>query len=123
MGTQKIKEKAKKTLSPELINRLDDIIVFNHLEKEDLISIFNYNIKELSKKLRRKKIYIAISEEAVKFLSSEAASEKMGARPLKRLIQSEIEDQIVNYYFKKEQKGPSNFDFFLKDGGVTFKVN
>ena len=122
-NSQKIKEKAKKTLSPELINRLDDIIVFNHLEKEDLISIFNYNIKELSKKLRRKKIYITISKESIELLCSEAASEKMGARPLKRLIQSEIEDQIVNYYFKKEQKGASNFDFFLKDGSVTFKVN
>ena len=123
LNSSKIKDLAKKTLSPELVNRLDDIIVFNHLEKKDLISIFNYNIKELSKKLRKKKIYIKVSEDAREFICSEAADEKMGARPLRRLIQAKIEDQIVNYYFKKDQKGQSNFQFFVKDRDISFKVN
>ena len=123
MNSSKIKDLAKKTLSPELVNRLDDIIVFNHLEKKDLVSIFNYNIKELSKKLRKKKIYIKVSEDAREFICSEAADEKMGARPLRRLIQAKIEDQIVNYYFKKDQKGQSNFQFFVKDRDISFKVN
>jgi ATP-dependent Clp protease ATP-binding subunit ClpC len=122
-NSDKIKEEAKKILSPELINRLDDVIVFNHLEKEHLIKIFKYNIRKLAAKLRRKKIYLKIEENAMDFICNKAADEKMGARPLKRLIQSQIEDQIVNHYFKTPTTESSRFHFYVSGDEVKFKLN
>ena len=120
---EKIKEEAKKILSPELINRLDDVIVFNNLDAEHLIKIFKYNLRKLSAKLRRKNIYLKTLPEVMEFICSKAAHEKMGARPLRRLIQSQIEDQIVNYYFKNEQTGRSCFNFHIDGDQIKFKVN
>ena len=118
----KIKDQAKKILSPELINRLDDIVVFNHLEPTHLLKIFNYQIRKLSKKLKPRSIKLSISEEVAKHLCERAASEKMGARPLKRLIHSEIEDQIVDFYFKNSGASDLLFDFYLKKEEIIYKV-
>ena len=66
---------------------------------------------------------IKISDEAMELICAEAAAEKMGARPLKRLIQSKIEDQIVNYYFKNEQLSGPRFNFQVKNNDIKFDVN
>lgn len=114
----KIKEEAKSILSPELVNRLDDIVVFNHLEEGDLIKIFNSNIRKLSQKLKSKNIKISVSEEARSLLCKKASEEKMGARPLKRIIQSEIEDKIVDFYFKNKTDQNLEFNFIVKNDQI-----
>ena len=118
----KIKEKAKKILSPELTNRLDDIIVFNHLEEEHLLKIFKHNLRLLSKRLSPKNITLEVAEDVASFICKESAAEKMGARPLKRWIQSKIEDQIVDFYFKNNTSAGQTFVFFLDDDKVVFRV-
>ena len=119
----KIKDEAKKILSPELINRLDDVIVFNHLEAVDLTTIFKYQIKLLTKKLRSRRIKLSIPDDLIDFLCDKAAREKMGARPLKRLIHTEIEDAIVNYCFKNSENSSLLFNFYLYKDKVRYKID
>lgn len=118
----KIISTAKKILSPELINRLDDVVVFNHLEDKDLHKIFKKEVQAIQKKLRKKKIKINYSQDVVKHLCSLAADEKMGARPLKRLIKQYIEDIIVENYFGTEGGKPLNFEFYVANSDIEFEL-
>ena len=120
---EKIKEKAKNILSPELLNRLDEVIVFNPLEEVDLLKILKSHIRSLNTRLRRKGITFSISDEAASFLCASAASEKMGARPLKRLVQSEIEDKIVSYYYKNTSTEKTHFTFSLSEKEIIYTVD
>lgn len=117
-----IKNAAKNAFSPELINRLDEVVIFNHLSEIDLINIFEKEIKILQKKLKLKNIFFSFSEDVPSFLCSQAASEKMGARPLKRLIQNNIEDQILDFYFKKSTDNNKEFYFYLEEGSVKYNL-
>lgn len=118
----KIYEVAKKILSPELVNRLDSVIVFNHLDQKDLFKIFKSEIRKLCSKLKKKNVSINISDDAANFLCEVASVEKMGARPLKRLIKSEIEDVIVEHYFKKKQDKQVNFNFCLDEDSISHSI-
>lgn len=122
-NTSKIHDAAKKILSPELINRLDEIVVFNHLEEKDLQKIFKKQIKELQVKLKSKKIKINYSDEVLEFMCKKASSEKMGARPLKRLIQQNIEDKIVDYYYNNQIISEALFNFTIVNEEVRFNIS
>jgi len=121
-NSTKIHETAKKILSPELVNRLNQVIIFNHLEKEHLTKIFKSETSKLKKKLRNKKIKIDYSPEVVDWICDTSAEEKMGARPLKRLIQQNIEDQIVNFYFENEDSDDTSFYFYLKNNDIVYDI-
>lgn len=122
-NNSKIHDAAKKILSPELINRLDEIIVFNHLEEKDLQKIFKKQIKELQSKLKSKKIKINYSDEVLEFMCKKASSEKMGARPLKRLIQQNIEDKIVDHYYNNQIITEALFNFTIVNEEVRFNIS
>ena len=119
----KIKEEAKNILSPELLNRLDEVVVFNALNDTHLLKIFNASIRSLRKKLRPKGITIAVSQEAAVFICSAAANENMGARPLKRLMQSQIEDKVVNYYYNNTSRQKTHFKFSLLEKDIIYSVD
>ncbi len=121
-NNSKIKDLARKSLSPELVNRLDEVIVFNHLSKDNLIKIFAKEISALKRKLKSKKISIDFDPSAIDSICERASSEKMGARPLKRLIHSEIEDKIVDFYYKNSSDIEQNFLFSLKDDEIVFDL-
>lgn len=118
----KIFDAAKNAFSPELINRLDEIVCFNHLSQSDLKEILLKETRLLQKKLKNKNISFSLDEEVVNFISLKASEEKLGARPLKRLLQKNIEDQIVDFYFRKQEDSPKNFSFYLKEGCVSYKI-
>tara|TARA_R110001583_G_scaffold8965_23_gene42410 strand:+ start:12856 stop:15276 length:2421 start_codon:yes stop_codon:yes gene_type:complete len=119
----KIKEEAKNILSPELVNRLDEVVVFNPLEHVHLLKIFKTHSRSLKKKLRPKGITISISDEAATFMCSAAAEENMGARPLKRLMQAEVEDKIVSYYYKNSSREKTHFKFSLSEKDIIYSVD
>ena len=85
----------KKLLSPELINRIDDIIVFNALSKKEVAKILDIQLEELAERLSEKKMKISISSKARDFLIENGYNPSMGARPLRRLIQKEIENPLA----------------------------
>lgn len=88
-------DEIKKTFKPEFLNRLDDIIVFQSLTKEDLVKIINLEIKEFAQRLQEKGMTIELSSDALEFLTEKGFDPTFGARPLKRTIQRYLEDPLA----------------------------
>jgi ATP-dependent Clp protease ATP-binding subunit ClpB len=96
MDTTKIQvmEVLKKTIRPEFLNRIDDIIMFTPLMKSEIKGIVEIQLKALISLLKKNKIEISFSTAAINHLAKEGYDPQFGARPLKRLIQKEIVNQL-----------------------------
>ena len=90
-----VMEEMKKSFRPEFLNRIDDIIVFAHLNKEEIREIVDLMLKDLFKRLEDKEFSIEVTDEVKDYLANEGYSEAYGARPLRRLIQKKIEDGLA----------------------------
>lgn len=90
-----VMEEMKKAFRPEFLNRIDDIIVFAHLSKEELRTIVDLMLKDLLKRLEERELSIEVTDEVKDFLAKDGYSEAYGARPLRRLIQKKIEDVLA----------------------------
>ena len=103
-----IQKELKKTFSPEFLNRIDDIVVFNNLEKTDIRKIVDIELVHLVKRVKQLGYEIEISESAKDFLSEKGYDSKYGARPLNRAIQKHLEDllaeNVVNNSIKDGDK-------------------
>ena len=86
----------KVTFRPEFINRLDEIILFHRLSKNNMENIVNIQLESLCKRLRNKGYNVNFSDKIIKFLAEEGFDPVYGARPLRRLIQREIENFLAN---------------------------
>ncbi|NLW07036.1 MAG: ATP-dependent Clp protease ATP-binding subunit [Clostridia bacterium] len=89
-----IMEELRRTFRPEFLNRVDELIVFHALSREDIKQIVDLMIAELNRRLEDQNITVEVSDEAKEILLKEGFDEAFGARPLRRAIQSLIEDQL-----------------------------
>ena len=112
----------KKYFAPEFLNRLDDIIIFNSLKKKDLISIIDIELDKLAKKLKDLDYKISISQEVKEYLIEEGYDEKYGARPLKRVIQKYIEDELADEMLKEDVLG-KDIEVGMKKNKIIFNFN
>ena len=87
-------DEIKKFLSPEFINRLDEMIVFSPLYKDSIEKIFSIEIKKLEERLLERNIKLKISKEAMEYFVSEGYKPSYGARPMRRLLQNKIEEAL-----------------------------
>ncbi|RYJ42457.1 ATP-dependent Clp protease ATP-binding subunit [Flavobacterium beibuense] len=90
-----IESALKKTFAPEFINRIDDIIVFNPLEKEDIDKIIEIELAKLYARIKDLGYNITLSEKAKNFIADKGFDKQYGARPLKRAIQKYVEDTLA----------------------------
>ncbi len=90
-----IQNALKKTFSPEFLNRIDDVIVFNSLVKEDIFKIIDITLKDVLKRVEDLGYTLEITEKAKDFLSEKGFDPLFGARPLKRAIQKYVEDTVA----------------------------
>ena len=97
----------KRTFRPEFINRIDEIIVFHPLTEENLSAIVNLILKDVEKKLEHFNVSLEISDSAKKLLIKVGTDIEYGARPLKRVIQKEIEDPVANLILEDGLEGKS----------------
>ncbi len=99
------KEKTMKALyeflRPEFINRVDEIIVFRQLDRDDFIKIAEIMMNDLVKVLGEKSIKVAVSDAVLEYIAKESYSVKFGARNMRRFIQTEIEDKIADLIITK----------------------
>ena len=95
-----LEKELKKKFAPEFINRLDDIIVFNSLSKEDINKIVDLEIYKLEKRVKEIGYDLKVSQSAKEYISSEGYDEQFGARPLNRAIQKFIEDPVSEEVLK-----------------------
>ncbi|MCX4362212.1 MAG: AAA family ATPase, partial [Clostridia bacterium] len=92
----------KRTLKPEFINRIDDIIIFRPLQDEDMTKIITVMTASLKKRLADKDINIEVSDKAMKLIVEKGANKEYGARPLRRALQRMIEDELSERILKGE---------------------
>ena len=91
----RVQEELKKMLRPELLNRIDKVIVFRALTKKDIFHIIDLQIDELKTRLRRRGLSVQLTGAAKQYLLDNGYDAKNGVRPLRRLIQDTIEDQVA----------------------------
>jgi ATP-dependent Clp protease ATP-binding subunit ClpC len=89
-----IKKALSKTFSPEFLNRIDDVVMFDQLDRQSLYRIIELELNSLSKRMKGLGITLKLTEEAKNFLFSKGYDVQYGARPLKRAIQSYVEDTV-----------------------------
>jgi len=90
-----IQNALKKTFAPEFLNRIDDIVIFNTLEKEDIVKIVDIELVKLTKRVENLGYGISLTKASKAFLSEKGFDKKYGARPLNRAIQKYIEDLLA----------------------------
>lgn len=90
-----IENALKKAFAPEFLNRIDDVIVFNALEKEDIHRIIRIEIDKLYKRIQDLGYELSLTEEAMDFIAEKGFDKQYGARPLKRAIQKYVEDLLA----------------------------
>ena len=100
----KIEDRLKDTFRPEFLNRVDEIIVFNSLNKEQLLQIVDLMLNDTKKVLLEKDITMEVSAEAKEFILEKGTNLKFGARPLRRAIQRYVEDEISEKILRGEIK-------------------
>jgi ATP-dependent Clp protease ATP-binding subunit ClpA len=117
----KVHDALKETFRPEFLNRLDEIIVFTELNKEELRKIIDLMLKEIIYEAKEKDITLEISDEVKEFILDKGYDEKYGARPLRRTIQKYIEDELAELFLLGKLKQGSTAKATLKDGNIVFE--
>ena len=111
-----------KIMRPELVNRFDSVITFRALMRKQISKIFDIQIDELQKRLVTKGIHLAIRPTAKKLLTKKGFSEKFGARPLRRVIQDELEHRIADGILSGEYEKGSVLAIGTNNGEVGISV-
>ena len=110
----------KRTFKPEFLNRLDDIIVFNQLDEDDIKEIARRMLKSLQKRTEDLGITLSFTDDAIDELAKEGFDKIYGARPLRRAIQSKIEDRLSELILDKTITENSTCTVDYKDNNFTF---
>ena len=108
----------KKTFKPEFLNRVDEIIVFNQLEKEDIKEIARRMLSSLTKQLAELGTELTVTDNAISQIADTGFDKVYGARPLRRAIQREIEDRLSELILENKLGEKCTVDY--ADGKFTF---
>ncbi len=119
----KVLEELKKTMRPEFLNRIDKTIVFRALTKKDIDSIIDLQIDDLRDRLRKHGLGLHVTPSAKKYLLSNGYDAKNGVRPLRRLIQDTIEDQIATNLLGEQYQKGHIIEVGAKTGELTYAAS
>ena len=112
----------KKYFKPEFINRVDEIVVFESLTKEDIDKIVMLMIDDLNERLSMRNIRLTLDDSAVSLIAQNGYSKEYGARQLSRSIQKMIEDELSKMILKKQIKDNDEIKVSVKDEKLSFSV-
>ncbi len=115
-----VNEEMKKAFRPEFINRIDDIIVFAHLSKEEIREIVDLMMKDLFKRLDERGLKMEVTNEVKDFMATDGYNEAYGARPLRRLIQRKVEDTLAEEILTGKYNEGDTIVLDMKDGKMFF---
>ncbi len=105
---EKVLKELRSTFKPEFLNRIDEIVIFNSLNKETIYLILDKIIKDTEKRLKDKNITITITNKAKDYIVDSSYDEKYGARPIKRFVQKNIETLVAEAIINNNIKPNSN---------------
>ncbi|MCC0654480.1 MULTISPECIES: ATP-dependent Clp protease ATP-binding subunit [unclassified Clostridioides] len=112
----------KQRFRPEFLNRIDDIIVFHSLNTEHISKIVILMVDKLQERLKDMDIKLEMSDEAIKLISKSGFDLEYGARPLKRALQKELEDELSEAILRGDVKKGSNIIAKVKDEKIVFET-
>ena len=118
----KIEDTLKQYFRPEFLNRIDEIVVFHSLTRDQLSQIVTLMLKDTTVSLLDKNIKLIISEEAKGYVLDKGTNVKFGARPLRRAIQRYIEDELAEMILRNELKYGNTIEINLKDNNLSFDI-
>ena len=118
----KVLDSLRETFRPEFLNRVDEIVVFDQLDKNQLLDIIDLMLSETSNVLSDKNIIMNVSPEAKNFLLEKGTDIKYGARPLRRAIQRYIEDELSDLILKSELQNGQTVNIDLKNNKLQFEI-
>ena len=118
----KAKDRTEKALStflrPEFINRIDEIITFRHLDKNDFVKIADIMLSKLRNHLEEKGIKLFYGQDVLGHIAEESYSEKYGARNMRRYIERQVEDKLANVILENYHNNLTGISLILKDGEI-----
>lgn len=118
-----IENALKKAFAPEFLNRIDDVVLFNSLSKEDIFKIIDIELKGLYSRVNELGYNIKISTPAKNYIAEKGFDPKFGARPLKRALQKYVEDAMAEAIIRAEiQAGDTINVGFTEKTGITIKI-
>jgi ATP-dependent Clp protease ATP-binding subunit ClpC len=112
----------KKTFSPEFLNRIDDVVIFNSLDQEHIFKIIDINLQQLYKRMSNLDFKLEMDEEAKKFVASKGYDPQFGARPLNRAIQKYIEDPLAEYILNHQPEKGARLKALMNENNDGIKI-
>ncbi|HLF27602.1 MAG TPA: ATP-dependent Clp protease ATP-binding subunit [Anaerolineae bacterium] len=119
---KKLTESLKRAFRPEFINRLDSVIVFRALGKEEIKEIVSLELVKVQHRLMDRRITIEATEPAKAFLAEKGYDQDYGARPLRRVIQNEVEDKLSDGFLSGKFKEGDTVVIDLLEGNLDFRA-
>jgi len=117
-----IQNALKRTFSPEFLNRIDDVVIFNSLGREEIFKIIDISLKDVHKRLSGMNYSLQLTEEAKNFVAEKGFDPQFGARPLHRAIQKYIEDPLAEFILNENPPEGSTLEAVLKEDGESLAI-
>jgi len=121
LGTQKIQKDLTRVFRPEFVNRIDEIIVFNHLKHDDIQKIAKIMVEKLKGRLSKKGMTLEVDGDVIACISKEGYDENFGARPLRRAIENMLEEPISEKILGGELKAGDLIVVKMVEGKLSIK--
>ncbi|MEC7659180.1 MAG: ATP-dependent Clp protease ATP-binding subunit, partial [Bacteroidota bacterium] len=120
-----IKNALKKTFAPEFLNRIDDVVIFNSLEKSHIAKIIKIELRDLESRIQELGFSLSLTKKAIEFLNDKGFDVAFGARPLSRAIQKYIEDVLAEEIMKNKipEGAMLQFDWDGKSENLSFSLS
>ncbi len=117
-----IRDALKKTFAPEFLNRIDDVVIFNSLDKEEIFQIIDITLKDVFKRLEGLGYQLLLSDEAKNFVAEKGYDPQFGARPLNRAIQKYIEDPLAEFLLSENPPEGTQLEAVMNEEGTGLKI-
>ena len=110
----------KKTIRPEFLNRIDEVIMFTPLTEKEIAKIVRLQLKKIEEMLLANDIHLEVTDDAIQLLAAEGFDPQYGARPLKRVLQREILNKLSKMILADEIKKDKKIVISVKDNHLEF---
>ncbi len=117
-----IQNALKRTFSPEFLNRVDDVVIFNSLNQEDIFKIIDITLKDLHARLDNMGYTLSLAEEAKKFVAEKGYDPQFGARPLHRAIQKYIEDPLAEFILNENPEAGTALEAVMNEDETGLNI-
>ncbi|MCB9309362.1 MAG: ATP-dependent Clp protease ATP-binding subunit [Lewinellaceae bacterium] len=118
-----IQSALKKTFSPEFLNRIDDVVIFNSLEKSDIFNIIDITLQQLFNRMNNLELSLSLTEEAKEFVADKGFDPQFGARPLARAIQKYVEDPLAEFILAENPAKGSKLMAKLSEDKTAIEIS